>query len=120
MPLSITVSNAPIYVKAGAIIPIDPIRQYTSQPVSEPTTLRIYSGANGDFTLYDDDGISQEYLTGKSARIHLRYDNNSKQLTIEPGAGNQQTMQRDFQVQLLPAGTQQQVQYRGRRLVVGL
>ena len=32
----------PIYVRAGAIIPVDPVRQYTAQPVTEPTTLRVY------------------------------------------------------------------------------
>ena len=57
----------PIYVRAGAIIPVDPVRQYTAQPVTEPTTLKVYRGADGQFTLYDDDGISQEYLKGRGS-----------------------------------------------------
>ena len=63
----VDLATMPIYVRAGAIIPIDPVRQYTAQPVTEPTTLRVYRGANGQFTLYDDDGISQEYLKGTEA-----------------------------------------------------
>jgi len=41
----------PIFVRAGAIIPLDPVRQYTSQVVGEPTTLRVYRGVDGQYTL---------------------------------------------------------------------
>ena len=44
---NVDLSVMPIYVRAGAIIPIDPVRQYTSEKVNEPTTLKIFSGANG-------------------------------------------------------------------------
>ena len=60
----VDLGTMPIYVRAGAIIPFDPVRQYTAQPVTEPTTLRVYTGADGEYTLYEDDGISQEYLDG--------------------------------------------------------
>ena len=62
---TVDLRTMPIYVRAGAIIPFDPVRQYTDEPVSEPTTLRVYRGADGEFTLYDDDGISQDYLRGQ-------------------------------------------------------
>ena len=54
----------PLFVRAGAIIPLDPVRQYVDEPVAEPTTIRIYRGADGSFSLYHDDGISQKYLQG--------------------------------------------------------
>jgi alpha-glucosidase (family GH31 glycosyl hydrolase) len=54
-----------MYVPAGGIIAVDPVRQYTAQVVNEPTTLKVYTGTDGSFTLYDDDGISQDYLDGK-------------------------------------------------------
>ena len=40
----VDLSIMPIYVRAGAIIPVDPIRQYTSEKVNEPTTLKIFTG----------------------------------------------------------------------------
>jgi alpha-glucosidase/alpha-D-xyloside xylohydrolase len=43
----VDLATLPIYVRAGAIIPLDPVRQYTSQPVAGPTTLRVYPGADG-------------------------------------------------------------------------
>src|SRR5262249_59666044 len=54
----VDLATIPIYVRAGSIIPLDPVRQYLSQPVNEPTELKIFPGADGNFTLYDDDGES--------------------------------------------------------------
>ena len=72
----------PIYVRAGSIIPFDPVRQYMAQPVTEPTTLKVYSGANGEFTLYEDDGNSQNYLQNKGTWTKLSWDDGAKKLTI--------------------------------------
>jgi alpha-glucosidase/alpha-D-xyloside xylohydrolase len=58
----VDLATMPIFVRAGAILPLDPVRQYTSEAVGEPTTLRTYRGADGQYTLYEDDGISQDYL----------------------------------------------------------
>ena len=61
----VNLATMPVYVRAGAIIPFDPVRQYADEIVQGPTTLKVYTGANGDYTLYDDDGISQDYLSGR-------------------------------------------------------
>jgi alpha-glucosidase/alpha-D-xyloside xylohydrolase len=114
-------ATMPIYVRAGAIIPVDPVRQYTSQPVTEPTTLRIYRGADGRFTLYDDDGISQEYLQGAGSWTRLNWNDKTRQLTIEPGApqgAKNAATERRFRVLLLPDGKSQDVTYTGRRVQI--
>ena len=82
----VDLATMPIYVRAGAIIPFDPVRQYTGQAVTEPTTLKVYRGADGEFTLYDDDGISQEYLKGRGSWTRIAWNDRTRQLTIEPGA----------------------------------
>jgi alpha-glucosidase/alpha-D-xyloside xylohydrolase len=83
----VDLETLPLYVRAGAIIPLDPVRQFTAQPVSGPTTLRIHPGTNGAFTLYDDDGQSLGYRDGSDARtvwINLRWDDARRVLTIAP------------------------------------
>ncbi len=62
---AVDLETMPLYVRAGAIIPHDPVRQYTSEPVSDPTELRVYPGADGEFLLYDDDGRSFDYRRGE-------------------------------------------------------
>lgn len=117
----VDLATMPIYARAGAIIPVDPIRQYTGEVVSEPTTLRVYRGANGAYTMYNDDGATQEYLTGKGTWTRMSWDDRGRRLTIEPGAPRGATnvvAERTFNVALLPEGTTKRVSYSGRRMVV--
>ena len=83
----VDLATMPIYVCAGSIIPLDPVRQYVAQPVAAPTTLRIFPGADGQFTLYDDDGQSLDYCDGpdtKTVWIRFRWHEAARQLVIEP------------------------------------
>jgi alpha-glucosidase (family GH31 glycosyl hydrolase) len=83
----VDLGTLPLYARAGAIIPLDPVRQFTSQPVAEPATLRIFPGANGAFTFYDDDGQSLGYRDGsdpKTVWIRIRWDDTARRLTLEP------------------------------------
>jgi alpha-glucosidase (family GH31 glycosyl hydrolase) len=117
----VDLATMPLYVRAGAIVPVDPVRQYVAEPVSEPTTLRVYRGANGQFTLYEDDGISQDYLRGRGTWTRLAWDDRARRLTIEPGAPRGATnvaSRRTFRVELLPEGTSRTVTYSGARQTV--
>jgi alpha-glucosidase/alpha-D-xyloside xylohydrolase len=118
----VDLATMPIYVRAGAIIPVDPVRQYTGEAVPGPTTLKVYRGADGQYTLYEDDGISQEYLKGRGSWTRMAWNDRARQLTIEPGAPRGATnvaANRTFRVQLLPEGTTRDVTYAGRRVQVG-
>jgi len=114
----VNISKMPIYVRAGAIIPFDPIRQYTGQPVDEPTTIRVYRSSDGQFTLFEDDGISLDYLKGCATWTSMTWDDSGQVLTIEPGTTEGETSlasNRIFKVQLLPEGTTKNVNYTGIR-----
>jgi alpha-glucosidase/alpha-D-xyloside xylohydrolase len=118
----VNLATMPIYVRAGAVIPFDPVRQYMEQEVDGPTTIKVYRGADGEFTMYEDDGISQDYLTNKGTTwTRMAWDDDARRLTIEPappaGATNQPS-NRTFRVQLLPDDETQEVRYRGQRVAV--
>src|SRR5262249_53078659 len=114
----VDLATMPIYVRAGSVIPLDPVRQYMAQPVTEPTTLNIYSGADGEFTMDEDDGISQAYMQNKGTWTKLSWDDGAKKLTISAapptGVTNESTAPRQFMVEMLPAGTVKTVTYNGR------
>ena len=118
VPRTVDLATMPIYVRAGAIVPLDPIRQHTSQVVDQPTTLKIYQGADGQTTLYDDDGISLDYLKGSSVETLLRWDDAAKRLTIEPQIKD--SPERTFNIELIPDGTTKEIRYAGQRLEVSL
>jgi len=115
---AVDLATMPIYVRAGAIVPVDPIREYTGQKVDEPTTLKIYRGTNGNYTLYDDDGISLSYLKGDSVQILIRWDDAAKRLAIEPQAKG--SPKRTFKIELIPDGITKEIQYAGQRLEISL
>lgn len=117
----VDMSIIPIYVRAGAIIPVDTIRQYTGELVNTPTTLKIYSGADGRFTLYDDDGISQDYLQEKGCWTGIYWNEKSKELSIAPnppkGCKNDNN-KRIFIIQLIPGNETKMVSYNGQRVTI--
>ncbi|MBC7914411.1 MAG: DUF5110 domain-containing protein [Pyrinomonadaceae bacterium] len=117
----IDLSVMPIFVRAGAIIPFDPVRQYTSQVVAEPTTLKIYTGTDGQFTLYDDDGISQDYLNRKGFWTSITWNDKAKQLTLAPGApkgSKNEVKNKTFRVQLIPGNKIKTITYLGQTIKV--
>jgi alpha-D-xyloside xylohydrolase len=88
-----------------------------TQPVGEPTAIRVYSGANGQFRWYEDDGVSQQYLEGKFAWTNLAWDDAARRLTIERDTrvGTLEPIARKLVVQLLPQGTSLEIDYDGRQ-----
>jgi alpha-glucosidase/alpha-D-xyloside xylohydrolase len=117
---AVDLATMPIYVRAGAVIPVDPVRHYVDEPVDAPTTLRVYRGADGQFTLYEDDGISQDYLAGRGSWTRATWDDAANRLTIEPGAPMGATAvlaPRRFKVLVLPDGASKDMVYSGSRIV---
>jgi alpha-glucosidase/alpha-D-xyloside xylohydrolase len=115
----VDLSMMPIYVRAGTILPVDPVRQFADEKIEGATTLRIYSGADGSFTFYDDDGISQEYLTGKGNVIDMMWDQKQGRLNLAPAAGSiPETTPRTFIAELLPGGTTREITYSGKAVSV--
>jgi alpha-glucosidase/alpha-D-xyloside xylohydrolase len=115
----VDLATMPIYVRAGAVIPFDAVRQYTSQPLTDPTTLRIYGGRDGEYTLYDDDGISQDYVKGRGTWTRITWNDRTRQLTIEPGTpkgATSVTSKRVFRLRLLPGDQVKEVTYAGKRI----
>lgn len=79
------IETMPLFVRAGAILPMGPIVQYAAEKPDAPLEIRVYRGANGTFTLYDDEGDNYDYEKGKYSAIALTWNDAAKTLTI----GNQ-------------------------------
>jgi alpha-glucosidase/alpha-D-xyloside xylohydrolase len=113
----VNLGTMPIYIRAGAIIPGDPPRQYTDEPSDRPTTLTVYTGDDGDFVLYDDDGIRLE--DAHATWTHLAWDDQARRLTIEPRAGSKPSEKpRQFDVLLLPRNSRKTATFKGERVEV--
>lgn len=116
----VDLATLPLFVRAGAILPLDPPRQYTAQPAEEPTTVRIYSGRDGSFRWYDDDGESLNYLQGKFTWTRLTWKDRERRLTIQPdGAAGFLPVDKTLVIEVLPDGRRQTVRYTGRPVEIG-
>jgi alpha-D-xyloside xylohydrolase len=79
--------SLPLYVQAGSIVPMGPEQQYTDEKPADPLTLWVYTGADGAFELYEDDGVTYGYERGAFSTIPLRYDEASGTLTVGARTG---------------------------------
>lgn len=109
-------ATLPLYVRAGAILPLDPVRQHTGEPVDEPTTLRIHPGADGAFDLYDDDGRTLDFEDGAYSWTRFRWDDGARTLSIQAGEG--EPVAREFVVVLVGEGEERTVAYEGEPVQV--
>lgn len=110
---SVNLATMPIHVRTGAIIPLDPVRQYTSEKSDTPLVIRIYQGTDGDYTLYEDDTTTNAYLKGDSVLTTFRWNDTTSTLTLQrtppkPGSPLQPT--RQFKIELHPSGKSRLIQ----------
>ncbi len=78
----------PLFVRSGSIIPLGPDVQYATQSPADPIELRVYPGADGAFTLYDDEGDNYNYEKGQRALIPIAWDHKAQTLTIGKRSGS--------------------------------
>jgi alpha-D-xyloside xylohydrolase len=99
-------TRMPLLVKAGAILPMGPVTQYVDEKPDAPITLKVYTGADGQASLYEDDGVTKAYQRGESSRIPFSYNDKTGTLTIGERAGQYKGMvaQRQFRVHFIKPG----------------
>ncbi|MCD8301569.1 MAG: glycoside hydrolase family 31 protein [Prevotellaceae bacterium] len=109
----------PLYVRAGSILPLGPDVQYATEKPWDHLELRVYPGADGSFTLYEDEFDNYNYEQGAYTEIPLTWKDSARTLTIGARQGNYPGMltARSFTV-TLPDGTSKEVPYSGKKLTV--
>jgi alpha-glucosidase (family GH31 glycosyl hydrolase) len=85
---TVDLETMPLYVRAGAILPLGPVKQFTGEKIDEPLCISIYPGADGSFLLYEDDGASFNYRKGEWMGMHLTWSDAPKVLRMELAPGS--------------------------------
>jgi alpha-D-xyloside xylohydrolase len=90
----------PVFVRAGSILPLGPDVQYIGEKPDAPITLHVFEGANGRFTLYEDNGLTFDYEHGAFTEIPLTWTESTHTLSIGARRGSFPEMQqhRTFQI----------------------
>lgn len=109
----------PLYVKAGSIIPWGPQVQYSTEKKWDNLELKVYTGANGSFTLYEDEFDNYNYEKGAYTEIPLTWEDASRKLTVGARTGSYKGMlkSRKFVI-TLQDGSTKTIHYSGKKIEV--
>lgn len=94
-------NQIPLFVKAGAIVPMGEKVQYTNEKKWNHLEIRVYEGADGKFTLYEDEGDNYNYENGNYSTIEFNWDNTKKILTINQPEGSFEGMLNERQFRII-------------------
>ena len=112
----VDLETMPLYARAGAILPMGPVKQYTAEKVAGPLEVRVYPGADGAFLLYEDDGRSFACKQGEWTGIELAWEDARRRLRLRPAAGSKAAQRREIEVR---AGDRvRRVNYTGKAIEV--
>ncbi len=113
--------TVPVFVRAGAIILMGPVRQYVDEPVDGPTDITVYPGADGAMEWYEDAGDGYGYEKGQRAQVTLRWRQADRTLTVSERRGSYPGMKTDRRLRVaLCGGPALSVDYEGKELVIRL
>ena len=119
--LQTSLETVPMFVRAGSIVPLGPEMQYVGEKAWDNLEMRVYPGADGSFTLYEDEGDSYNYEKGVHSTITFLWNDKSRTLTIGERKGEYPGMlkSRQFTV-VLPNGNTQTIDYNGQQKQIKL
>ncbi len=80
-------SDAAIYVPAGAIVPLAPFALGTALQPADQREIHVWAGADGSFSLYEDDGVSQKFQKGEHATTQMTWNDAARTLTLAAPQG---------------------------------
>lgn len=109
----------PLYIRAGSIIPLGPKVQYATEKKWDDLEIKVYTGEDGFFTLYEDEFDNYNYEKGAYTEIPLAWNNSARRLTIGTIKGNYEGMlsNRTFTI-ILQDGKTKTVNYNGKKIDV--
>jgi alpha-glucosidase/alpha-D-xyloside xylohydrolase len=83
-------ATLPLYVAAGSIVPMGPLKQFATERSIAPLDLYVYPGSDGKFSLYEDDGVSMEHEHGIFSLIEMEWNDGRRDLLLKLANGSHQ------------------------------
>jgi len=118
----VDLATMPLHVRAGAILPFGPVKQFVDEPLDEPLSLVVYPGADGTFTVYDDDGRTFDYRRGAWMGMEARWQDKARRLTLRLAAGSRMLppLRREIDVRVAGEKSSRRVVFSGRPVSLNL
>jgi alpha-glucosidase/alpha-D-xyloside xylohydrolase len=99
---AVDLETLPLYVSAGAILPLGPVKQFTGETTEQPLSISVYPGKDASFLLYEDDGSSFDYRQGEWMGVQMDWNDSRRVLSLRlaPGSRVLPPLRRNIEVKL--------------------
>jgi alpha-glucosidase (family GH31 glycosyl hydrolase) len=118
----VDLATMPLYVRAGAILPLGPVKQHVRDTVDGPLVLQVYPGADGAFTLYEDDGETFDYRKGDWMGIGIEWNEARRRVRLRllEGSRMRPPLRREVALRLVPSRSTRRVVFDGGPVEIDL
>jgi alpha-glucosidase (family GH31 glycosyl hydrolase) len=114
----VDLETTPLYVRAGSILPLGPVKQFTGEKVDEPISISIYPGADASFLLYEDDGSSFNHRRGEWMGIQMTWNDSRRKLNLHLAPGSRMLPPIPKAIAVKLAETKRRVTFEGKPVEV--
>lgn len=117
---AVDLETMPIYVRAGTILPLDPVKQFTAEASKQPMTLVVYPGSDGEGSIYEDDGETFDFKQGAFFRTLLEWNDRKRRLSISLAPTKRHYPARRFAIRIASESKVREVIFDGGPVTVDL
>jgi alpha-D-xyloside xylohydrolase len=123
------IETIPLFVRAGSIVPMGPYLQYATEKAADPIEIRVYTGTDAKFILYEDENDTYNYESGKYSTIAMSWNEAEKSFAIGDRKGEFPGMLKDRTFRIVwvsekdgvgiePAGQAATIKYNGKEIKI--
>ncbi|MGH9404269.1 MAG: TIM-barrel domain-containing protein [Terriglobia bacterium] len=116
----VSLETIPIYVKGGTILPLGPVKQFTTEESAQAETLIAFTGADGSAEIYEDDGTTFDFRRGAFSRTRLAWEEKSRRLSVSLVSSGRPYHARRFEVRVAAESRTRAVTFDGQPLTLDL
>jgi alpha-glucosidase/alpha-D-xyloside xylohydrolase len=116
----VDLETIPLFVRAGSILPLGPVKQHTGEVSEVPLVLRVYPGADGTLILYEDDGRTFDYQKGAFSSVLCNWEEHARTLTLRVDERGRMPHRREFTIEIADRGEKKHLAMTGRTVSIQL
>jgi alpha-glucosidase/alpha-D-xyloside xylohydrolase len=117
----VNLETLPLYVRAGSILPLGPVKQHVAEKSDQPLSITVYPGRDSSFLLYEDDGTSFNYRNGDWMGIQMDWNESGRTLSLRLAEGSRMLppLRRDIEIMVVTGGAERKLTFDGQPIKVG-
>jgi alpha-glucosidase (family GH31 glycosyl hydrolase) len=116
----VDLETLPLFVRAGSILPLGPVKQHVAEKSDQPLSIAVYPGRDASFLLYEDDGTSFKYRNGEWMGVQVDWSESLRTLSLRLADGSRvlPPLRREIEIRVVTGGAGRKLTFDGRPMKV--